>query len=372
MNPRWGITMGHATPEFWTTLFWANDPTPQGMIDRARHYEAAGWDGVMCPDSQNLTPDVYVCLTAIALKTRRLMMAPGVTNPATRHPAVTAGAIAAVQAVSNGRAVLAIGRGDSSLAHLGASPVRVAAFERYVAIVQRYLRGETLPFADVLPTVDGIVAGFHSLAAAHVPDGSKLLWLRSDVAKVPLEVTATGPKAIAVGGRLAERVQLTLGSDPQRIAWGIRIARRAAEQAGRAPDDLSIGAYALVAPCRRDKSRMLNLVRPLVATGARFGIMEKRVVVPASARERRSLENLAQTYDLTQHARAGHGVPALDDAFVDAYAIVGPPAECVERLQALVDLGLERFVVSHIPIELPEHDEVQQLFVEEVMPALRS
>jgi 5,10-methylenetetrahydromethanopterin reductase len=186
-----------------------------------------------------------------------------------------------------------------------------------------------------------------------------------------VEVTATGPKAIAVGGRLAERVQLTLGSDPTRIAWGIRMARTAAEQAGRNPDDLSIGAYALVVPCRKHKGRMLELVRPMVATGARFGIMEKRIVVPASPRERRSLEGLAQTYDMSQHARAGQRAPALDDAFVDAYAIVGPPAECAERLQALRDLGLERFVVSHIPIERPEHDEVHQLFVEEVMPALR-
>jgi 5,10-methylenetetrahydromethanopterin reductase len=363
--------MRHATPELWTTLFWANYPTPHGMIERARQYEAEGWDGVMCPDSQNLTPDVYVCLTAIALKTRRLLMAPGVTNPATRHPAVTAGAIAAVQAVSNGRAVLAIGRGDSSLAHLGASPTRLGAFERYVAIVQRYLRGETLPLADVVPTADGTVAGFHSLAAAHVPQGSKLLWLRPDAPKVPVEVTATGPKAIAVGGRLAERVQLTLGSDPQRIAWGVQIARTAAEQAGRNPDDLSMGAYALVVPCRRHKARMLDLVRPMVATGARFGIMEKRIVVPASSRERRSLESLAQTYDMSQHARAGQQAPALDAAFVNAYAIVGPPAECIERLQALLDVGLDRFVISHIPIELPEHDEVHQRFVEEVMPALR-
>jgi len=361
--------MRRTTPEFWTTLFWANDPTPQGMIDRARQYEAEGWDGVMCPDSQNLTPDVYVCLTAIAMTTRRLQMAPGVTNPATRHPAVTASAIAAVQAVSNGRAVLAIGRGDSSLAHLGASPIRLAAFERYVAVVQRYLRGETLPFADVMPTAEGTVAGFDALAAAHVPDGSTLLWLRADLPKVPVEVTATGPKAIAVGGRLAERVQLTLGSDPQRITWGVRIARSAAEQAGRNPDDLSLGAYALVVPCGNHKARMLDLVRPLVATGARFGVMEKRVVVPVCARERQSLERLAQTYDLGQHARAGQLAPALDDAFVNAYAIVGPPAECVERLQALVALGLERFVISHIPVERPEHDEVHQLFVEEVMPA---
>ena len=73
--------MPGATPEFWSPLLWANDPTPRGMIDRALKYEAEGWDGVMCPDTQNLMADLYVCLTAIAMETTSLMMGAGVTNP---------------------------------------------------------------------------------------------------------------------------------------------------------------------------------------------------------------------------------------------------------------------------------------------------
>lgn len=363
--------MPRATPELWTMLLWGRDPTPRALIDLALKYEAEGWDGVMCPDTQNIVPDVYVCLTAIAMKTTRLMMAPGVTNPVTRHPAVTASAIAAVQAVSNGRAILAIGRGDSALAYLGASPVRLKTFEQYVNVVQRYLRGEALPLAEVVPTAGGAVAGFETLAIGHVPEGSKLLWLRSDLPKVPVEVTATGPKAIGMAGRLGDRVQLTLGSKPARLAWGIEIARAAAEAAGRDPAALSIGAYVFVVPCRQQKARMLDLVRPMVASGARFAIMEKKLVVPVSPHEQEVFQNLVHTYDMSQHGRAGQQVSALDDEFVDSYAIVGPPAECVERLQELVDLGLERFVITHIPIELPEHDEVHQMFVEEVMPAFR-
>lgn len=366
------MSLPQSAPQFWTTLFWAGDPSPQRFIERALACEAEGWDGVMCPDSQNLVPDVYVCLTAIALRTSHLQFAPGVTNPVTRHPAVTAGAIASVQAVSNGRAVLAIGRGDSSLAYLGASPVRLRAFERYIDLVQRYLRGEVVPFDQVVPSGEGMVPGFDRLAVGHVPAGSQLLWLSPTWPKVPVEVTATGPKAIAVAGRLGERVQLTLGSDPQRLAWAIDIARRAAADAGRDPNTLSIGAYVLVVPCaEREKARMLDLVRPLVATGARFAIMEQKITVPFSARDQQALRSLVHSYNMEQHARAHQQAPALDDQFVDHYAIVGPPAECVERLSGLRRLGLERFVVSHVPIECPEHDKVHRRFVEEVMPALR-
>ena len=55
--------------------------------------------------------------------TDRLRFMTGVTNPATRHPAALATAIATVQEVSGGRAILGIGRGDTALFHLGRQPM---------------------------------------------------------------------------------------------------------------------------------------------------------------------------------------------------------------------------------------------------------
>lgn len=274
-------------------------------------------------------------------------------------------------AISGGRAVLGVGRGDSSLAYLGASPVRLKTFERYVDTVQRYLRGDALPFEDVVPTVEGTVPGFDTLSIGSVPEGSELLWVDRGMPKVPVEVAATGPGAIAMGGRLADRVQLTLGSFPERIRWGIDIARTAAERAGRNPEDLSLGALLIVVPCRHGKQRMLDLARPLVATGARFAIMDKQVVGPVSEHQRKVLEDLVDTYDMSAHARRGQQPSTLDDEFVDGYAIVGPPEECVERLAQLADLGLDRFAIAHLPVELPENEEAHRMFVEEVMPGLR-
>ena len=73
-------------------------------------------------DSQSLLCDPYVALTAAASSTERLGLGIGVSNSITRHPAVTASAIASVQELSGGRAVLGLGRGNSSLAYLGAGP----------------------------------------------------------------------------------------------------------------------------------------------------------------------------------------------------------------------------------------------------------
>src|SRR5262249_58684713 len=101
----------------------------------------------------------------------RLGLGRGVRNSVTRDPAVTACAAVTLQAESDGRAVLAIGRGDSSVQRIGKKQDAVARFERYVAQVQSYLRGEAVD-RDGFP--------------------SQLEWLpHTKAAKVPVDVAAT-------------------------------------------------------------------------------------------------------------------------------------------------------------------------------------
>lgn len=54
----------------------------------------------------------------------------------THLAAATAAAITSVDRVSDGRAVLGIGRGDSALADVGRAPARVAQFATYLRHLQ--------------------------------------------------------------------------------------------------------------------------------------------------------------------------------------------------------------------------------------------
>ncbi len=125
-------------------LYTLTVAAPRRAGDFAERAERVGWDGMAVVDSQNLSGDVYVALTIAASRTERLGLATAVTNPVTRHPAVTASAIASVHAFSNGRATLGIGRGDSSLAHLGRAPASVGVFASYLDALQTFLRGESV------------------------------------------------------------------------------------------------------------------------------------------------------------------------------------------------------------------------------------
>ena len=87
------------------TEVWATGISLPGVAVRmAQRAEADGFDGWFVVDSQNLAGDCYVALAQAAAATERIQLGTGVTNPFTRHPAVTASAIASVHAASGGRA----------------------------------------------------------------------------------------------------------------------------------------------------------------------------------------------------------------------------------------------------------------------------
>lgn len=310
----------------------------------AAEAEAAGWDGWAVVDSQNLSGDSYVALALAATSTQRLKLATGVTNPVTRHPAVTASAIASVQALSEGRAVLGIGRGDSALAHLGRGPASVRVLERYVDAVQRYLRRQAVGF-DELDFHERLAPPVEQLDLADHPDDSRLVWLSDRWPKVPVEVAATGPRVIAAAAVAADRVLFALGADATRIRWGIDVARTARRQAGLDPEQLRFGAYVNLA-CHRLPAVARDVVRGGLSTFARFSVMHGDVLGPADDEQRQVLERLHDRYDMRTHTRRDSAqASVLSDAFVDGFAITGTPEHCLERLRGLRDLGLDKVVV---------------------------
>ncbi len=344
----------------------------RSAAQQAQRAERAGFDGFAVVDSQNLSGDPYVALALAARETERVKLMTGVTNPATRHAAATASAIASVHAISGGRAVLGIGRGDSALAHLGRAPARVAVLERYLVELQAYLRGDALPFEQV--SFDERAAPpVASLGLADAPKASMLHSRPSDLAKVAVEVACTGQRVIAAAARHADGVLLAVGADPARIAWGIAQTREAARAAGRDPAALRIGAFVNVAT-HPDVAVARSLVRGGLSTFARFSVMHGDVAGPASDEQRSVLGELHRGYHMTQHTRGDSAQASLlSPTFVDRFAVVGPPAACIARLRELVGLGLTKLVLigPTAGVDRKEAGAAVQRLAAEVMPALR-
>src|SRR6266704_2284521 len=105
--------------------------------------EAEGVRRAWVIDSQLAMKDVYAGLVVAALNTTRIGLGTGVTNAVTRHPTVTANAIAAVAEISNGRAILGLGAGDSALYGIGLKPQKVAEVEEAIAFFRTRLDSGT-------------------------------------------------------------------------------------------------------------------------------------------------------------------------------------------------------------------------------------
>jgi 5,10-methylenetetrahydromethanopterin reductase len=352
--------------QFWTLT----TSSPTRAATAARRAEEAGWDGILVVDSQNLSGDSYVALTAMALSTSRVGIGTGVTNPVTRHPAIAASAIASVQRLADGRAVLGIGRGDSALAHLGKAPAKVRAFERYLDVLQRYLRGDSVPFS-ALAFHEQMAPDVETLGLADTPDGSRLRWLNDRDQKVPVEVAATGPRVIGIAARLADRVMLALGADTERVAWGIETARSVAAKHGRG--NVPIGAYINLA-CHPDRDTARALVQGGLSTFARFSVMHGQVHGAIRDDQKQVLERLHNAYDMTAHTRAdSQQASILTPEFIDQYAIVGTPDECVDRVRALAALGIDKIVVigPSAGVNRDAAIEAERLMAAHVIPACR-
>jgi len=334
-------------------LFRQGVPETGTIRQVAARAEASGWDGLALTDSQNLIGDPFIAMALGAQVTERLRFMTAVTNPATRHPAVLATTVATVQEESGGRAVLGIGRGDTALFHLGRSPMPVADFFPAVEEVHTYLSGGEVDQRG---------------------RPSRLRWLdRATQPPVPVDIAASGPKVIAFAARTVERITFALGADPERVAWGIDLARSAMREAGRADDEVSFGAYVSVG-CHPDPAVGAELIRGGLAAFAHFSAMPGSTGAGLGEHDRDLVAEVGRRYDSNLHlVNAADHSTVLDDEFVSRFGIIGDPETCVGRLRELADLGLERFVVigATFGADPQEARRSAALTRDEVLPGLR-
>ncbi|MFC7532893.1 TIGR03557 family F420-dependent LLM class oxidoreductase [Actinoplanes sp. GCM10030250] len=172
---------------------------PKDLIDQAVRAEQAGFDFVEISDHyhpwldvQGHSPFAWNVLSAIAVKTRTLGLATGVTCPSVRyHPAIIAQAAATLAIISDGRFTLGIGSGERLNEHIVGSG--------FGSVRQRHERlTEALDIINLLWQ-----GGYQSYEGKH---------LQLDDARVfdlPEKLPAI---AVAAGGKSAAELAATHGS----------------------------------------------------------------------------------------------------------------------------------------------------------------
>jgi 5,10-methylenetetrahydromethanopterin reductase len=174
------------------------------IAELAAQAEELGFEGIWIADSQSIFRDSYLALAASALRTSRLALATGVTNPVTRHPATIASAIATLDELSGGRALLGIGVGESAVRTVGLRPAKLARLEEATHALRALLSGETASW-----------------------DGAEVRLTWWSGRSVPIWFASTGPRSLELAGRIADGVLFQVGSHPDLVRYGLRREVRA-------------------------------------------------------------------------------------------------------------------------------------------------
>jgi 5,10-methylenetetrahydromethanopterin reductase len=283
--------------------------------DLAQRAERAGIDALWLIDSQLVMRDVYISLAVAAMATDRLRLGTGVTNPATRHVTVTANAIATLDELSDGRALLGIGTGDSALFPLGLEPVKVDDLRATIHTLRGLLRGDAVRI------------------------GERDVKMRT-ARPVPIYVSASQPRMLRLAGELADGVIMMGFAAPDLVEYQLKSLQEGLDAAGRKREEILVDYWATIS-IRDSEDLALADVRSWAAGQARW-LSRWKEVPDSLARFNEEAKRAAAAYDFSEHlsVHAGHGTSVSDD-FTRLAAIAGDDDECLRRVQDLAGLGLD-------------------------------
>lgn len=304
--------------------------------------EQQGADRIWLIDSQLAMKDVYAGLYAAAAATDRIELGTGVTNLLTRHPSVTAGAMAALAELSGGRALLGLGAGDSAVRAIGARPTRIAEMEHALRFFRAMLSGEPAEW------------GGHGLRLPQPPPKP-----------VPIHLAVSRPRMCRLAGNLADGAIIMGPAEAELVARQVEWVKDGAREAGRHPREVELAFVATTAA--GDEAQALDDVRSWASAQARL-LADVQDLPPSLEAHRDELVQARESYDYEQHlsTRAGHQA-SVSDELVRLLAVVGDPGECAARLLELLDAGVDEFI---FPLMGSGRLERLRRLQEEVLPAL--
>ena len=325
-------------------FFWPYTPELcERLAERADRY---GYAMIGIADTPGNAMDPWVSAAIVARSSRRARVAICVTNLLTRHPAVSAAAIASLDQLANGRAVLGIGAGHSGTKNVGLAKSRAEELADGVAFIKTLLQGKPAALAG---------------ASAHLP------WIKR---APPVFLAASHPKPLQAAGRTADGVFVNygLGADDMRSSRVHVVA--GAKAAGRSVDDLELWQIAAL-DCNEDRELVRGKVGAMLAFLAGYVIGNKRL-------ETRGVPEALRAPLLELHARYSTRPGEADIKLVQELglfdylsrrlAICGNSQDCLEQALVAKSAGAERLMLTVSLAADPVR--TVELFGEHVLPKL--
>jgi 5,10-methylenetetrahydromethanopterin reductase len=195
--------------------------------DLARLCELLGYDS-FCHADEKWTRDVWVRLAVAGAATSSLGLGVTVTDPFTRHPAITAQAAATLAEATDGRFRLFLGIGSHFETLPGYGVVKgPLAMRETVEVMRGLWRNERVTFDGKVVKLDGATFDF---------DFDQSL-------TPPIYICGRGPMALESAGRVGDGALIGSFATPPGVEWAKDQIGRGLEKSGRGWDDIELASW---------------------------------------------------------------------------------------------------------------------------------
>ena len=323
------------------------------FAELVRIIDGSGVELIGTNDTSFIGGDAYVRATLIAQTARNAKVGIHPTNPLTREPQIMAAFMASIDAMTEGRAFLDIGSGDSAVYNIGLKPASRARIEDYVACVR-----------DLIAAGEGRYDG----------RPQRVRWHREAVRpRIPITLCAEGPKTLRLGGRVFDGVIAGTGLLPEVIADTIERVAAGAREAGRDPSEAEVW-FTTRSSLDADRNRAIERIHASVSSilnhSMRFGLEGKNV--PGQLRGK--IAEYVEGYELYDHVlQAGRNPKRMAELGLTGYglerfALAGNVNDWIERIGELAELGASRLWLSTEAGDLDRQIHYMKVFTEQIMP----
>ena len=344
-------------------------------VDHAVLAEQLGFSHLWFADSQMLWSDCYATMALAAVRTERIRIGTGVAVAGTRSSAVTAAAHATINRLAPGRVFCAVGTGNTANRVMGARPMPIAEFERYIEELRGLLDGEEVD----------VEFRRHTRPVRHLMADAGFV---SFEPRIPLYVSGFGPRAMALAVRHGDGLVMSI---PPTVEGLERVWSRvdaAAAEVGTTVDRSTFLTCTLTTIVVLQPGETIQSDRVREACGAfaiaglhylyeqwrEAGRPDRRPAFPGWDRYVAMLDQ-ADPERLHQRIHQGHNCWVIDEEWdlvtpelIEATCMVGTPADLAGRLDVLGAAGLSQVMVLP-PLDV--RDLVLRDIATDVMPLLR-
>jgi 5,10-methylenetetrahydromethanopterin reductase len=306
--------------------------------------------------------DPYASLAFLSQYTTRIQLGPCVTDPFTRHPAITAMAMATLDELAGGRGVLGIGAGFSGVEAMGIHRQKlVRTLREAIELIRQLWAGGTV-------TYQGETVSFHS--------GELNFSSRPDI---PILVASAGPQVLRLAGELADAVMLGDLASPAAIRKALAYVAEGARHGGRAAESLyRITRLNLI--LSNDLEAGCELMRPWITgdlwhTYPRWDSM--MTYRPEWEEELRPLREFIESYggkprNVDDFKLVAEYNRLITTEMVREKALVGSADQIVAQIEEIAGAGIQEITLYPLHLAGQDIESVLAAFFERVMPRVQS